>query len=277
MSDAIPNLEAPEGSSLVGLVYSTSHLAEEYPQLITALLGQIPKEAVTANRRYELVDFTLEMWDPQYCILGNNFFDVDKLHALIYQLLSGEFDETLNSRLFPGQGWTLDSSYAERAKIQLVTAARELDRYPASGYATVLLGRDNDLWRNSDTDPTRRRPGDAPRTTIWQFHRRGNELSLLVHMQSLDLIREAPYEVPQSVAVLLMMCKALGADVEPGFVRIRIGSAYIRQRDTNAALWGFGAETGKLDLPWLRDSIDRSAVRAESKMRQLRREMEGSK
>lgn len=240
---------------VMGAVFAAPKLSEDYPQLMESFHQYDSGRKTQIGRGRECIDFTLEVYEPEYCILGSPSLDSELLHLEILQTLAGVYDRAIMGSL-PKVG----KNYGPKAASQLVLAATELIEYPYSGHSMVYLGDDDDIWETRNRKPSER-DNLIPKTSIWQFIRRANVIHLLAHAPTMDLVRDLPYEMPLAVAVQMMMAKATGCQL--GLYRLRCGTAYIKDKDADVSLWGIGNGGGKLELPWLRSTVDQTAVRAE--------------
>lgn len=251
---------------VMGAVHSVSRISEDYPILGDEFRAYLPGSTVQRGRGRECIDYTLEIYEPEYCIVGSPALDTNLVHLDILQTLAGSYDKELIESVSTG-GFT--RSYGPRTADQLALAVTELIEYPYSAHALVYVGTHDDIWNTRAVAPTGRNTVETPGVSLWQFIRRGGKLHMLTHHSSLDIVREMPYEIPIASAVQMAVAKAAGCDT--GILRVRCGTAYMHDRDADITLWGLKDGGGRLEIPWLRDNIDTTAMVAESKIRKERK------
>jgi thymidylate synthase len=156
----------------------------------------------------ELLNFRLELEEPEYCIVGRTGMSERFMHEEILQILAGVHDNERLRAITPKAAdlITLATAYGPRTWEQVAWCASELTSHPSSRRAVVYIGRPEDAVSIGEATA-----GEMPCTETWQFHLRDDELHMTVTMRSWDLVWGLSYDIPSFVAVQMAVAHSLGA------------------------------------------------------------------
>lgn len=207
-------------------VVLTSNLGYEYPQLVSHVLSVGNHVYSRLGGTRELLDFRLELSEPDLCVVDRPGFSHSFMNEEILQLLAGMHNNDRLRAVTPQAAdlITAATAYGPRTREQLLAVADELKTSRDSRRGVVYIGRHDDLVSVDDGS----RASEMPCTMTWQFHLRNDQLHMTVNMRSWDLVWGLGYDVPSFVAVQMMLCNHLGVGL--GWYVHNAGSAHVYER-----------------------------------------------
>lgn len=216
-------------------IVKVNRLSDSYGALLGHVqgLGHVVKSRLGDTK--EILNFRLEIEEPQWCVTGRAGFSKKFMYEEIYQILAGVHDNDRLRAITPlaADLITPATAYGPRTFEQVRWCAQELSFNPSSRRAVVYVGRSDDLMKVDEEG----RAGEMPCTETWQFSYRHEKLHMTVNMRSWDLVWGLGYDVPSFVAVQMALASHMGASVQLGSYVHNAGSAHIYDKHWGIKTW----------------------------------------
>ena len=238
-------------------------LSASYANVLAEVIkgGNLVPSRVGDTKEY--TGYRLVIMEPEWCVVERPGFSRGFMEVEIAQLLAGHYDRAGLARFAPraAELITTKTAYGPRTARQVEVAAQELKETPLSRRAVIAIIRHNDL-DILKTGPQRERDlraGEMPCTMTMQLLLRDDRLQSIVTMRSWDLVWGLAYDVPSFVSVQMAVARVIGAKLGP--ITVNAGSGHVYEKHWEVEPTDPG-EAGKLEIPWLRDTIGETREQA---------------
>lgn len=243
-----------------GNSFETDNLGHDYEALHAAFMRfGSPVDSRYGETR-EMLDFRLQLSDPENCIVDRKGFSNAFMMAEIDQFIAGVHDGDILKAVSPQAASmiTEKTNYGVRIGGQLSTVVDELQAHRDSRRAVAYIGYPDDLehLRNHPAERVSR-ANEIACACVWHWLVRDNMVHMIVYGRSWDIVWGLCYDVTSAVAVQMAVATALELPV--GTFVFHAGSAHVYERHYDLEI---KKRDSQLSLPWLVPGDIRGSQRA---------------